>query len=83
MNKGKIIREDERLNTSAKSLMICEIINSIIDLFLSTFLVAYLLNITNKNIGSVAIYYIIDYAITGICMYNWILSKKIQYCKYI
>ncbi len=61
--------EDERLNTSAKSLMICEIINSIIDLFLSTFLVAYLLNITNKNIGSVAIYYIIDYAITGICMY--------------
>ena len=63
------MREDERLNTSAKSLMICEIINSIIDLFLSTFLVAYLLNITNKNISSVAIYYVIDYAITGICMY--------------
>ena len=69
MNKGKIIREDERLNTSAKSLMICEIINSIIDLFLSTFLVAYLLNVTNENIGSVAIYYVIDYAITGVCMY--------------
>lgn len=58
-----------KLDTSAKSLMICEIINSIIDLFLSTFLVAYLLNITNENIGSVAIYYIIDYAITCICMY--------------
>lgn len=59
----------DKLDTSAKSLMICEIINSIIDLFLSTFLVAYLLNITNENIGSVAIYYIIDYAITCICMY--------------
>lgn len=59
----------DKLDTSAKSLMICEIINSIIDLFLSTFLVAYLLNITNENIGSVAIYYTIDYAITCICMY--------------
>lgn len=59
----------DKLDTSAKSLMICEIINSIIDLFLSTFLVAYLLNITNENISSVAIYYIIDYAITCICMY--------------
>lgn len=49
--------------------MACEIINSIIDLFLSTFLVAYLLNITNENIGSVAIYYVIDYAVTGVCMY--------------
>lgn len=64
-----MVAENEKLNTSAKSLMICEIINSIIDLFLNTFLVAYLLNITNENIGSVAIYYVIDYAITGICMY--------------
>ena len=69
MNKEKMIVEDEKLSTSAKSLMICEIINSIIDLFLSTFLVAYLLNITNENIGSVAIYYVIDYSITGICMF--------------
>ncbi len=69
MNKEKTLIKNEKLNISAKSLMICEIINSIIDLFLSTFLVAYLLNITNKNISSVAVYYIIDYAITGICMY--------------
>ena len=69
MNKEKMIIEDEKLSTSAKSLMICEIINSIIDLFLSTFLVAYLLNLTNENICSVAIYYVIDYAITGVCMY--------------
>lgn len=69
MDKEKIVVKSEKLSTSAKSLMICEIINSIIDLFLNTFLVAYLLNITNENIGSVALYYVIDYAITGICMF--------------
>ena len=67
----------EKLSTSAKSLMICELINAIIDLFLSTFLVAYLLNITNENIGSVAIYYIIDYFITGVFIYvlGFLLKK--------
>ncbi len=69
MNTIKKMNENEKLDTSAKSLMTCEIINSIIDLFLNTFLVAYLLNITNENICSVAIYYGIDYAVTGICMY--------------
>lgn len=59
----------EKLNISAKALMTCELINKIIDLFLNTFLVAYLLNITNENIGAVAIYYIIDYFITGIFIY--------------
>ena len=63
------VEKNGKLDGSAKSLMTCEIINSIIDLFLNTFLVAYLLNITNENICSVAIYYGIDYAVTGICMY--------------
>lgn len=36
------------LDKSANSLMVCEIINSIVDLFLNTFLVAYLLNILMK-----------------------------------
>lgn len=69
--------ENEKLSTSAKSLMICELTNAIIDIFLSTFLVAYLLNITNDNIGSVAIYYIIDYCVTAVCMYilGFILKK--------
>lgn len=62
-------KEDGKLNTSLKALMACEIINAIIDLFLGTFLVAYLLNITNENIGSVAIYYIVDFAMTGILIY--------------
>lgn len=63
------MNDDNKLNTSTKSLMACEIINSIIDLFLNTFLVAYLLNITNENMCSIAVYYIIDYAITGFFIY--------------
>ena len=47
------------LDKSANSLKVCEIINSIIDLFLNTFLVAYLLNITNENMSSVALYYVV------------------------
>lgn len=69
MENNKTTTKNGILSISAKSLMTCEIINSVIDLFLSTFLVAYLLNITNENIGSVAIYYVIDYAVTGVCMY--------------
>lgn len=61
--------EKNKLSTSAKALMTCELINGVIDLFLNTFLVAYLLNITNENIGSVAIYYVIDYFITGVFIY--------------
>lgn len=61
--------EKQKLSISSKCLMICELINTVIDLFLNTFLVAYLLNITNENIGSVAIYYMIDYFITGIFIY--------------
>ena len=37
------VEKNGKLDVSAKSLMTCEIINSIIDLFLNTFLVAYLL----------------------------------------
>lgn len=51
------INKKEKLNISAKSLMTCKIIKLIIDLFLNTFLVAYLLNITNENISSVVLYY--------------------------
>lgn len=69
MDKEVIIELPKKSSTTAKSLMTCELINDVIDLFLNTFLVAYLLNITNENIGSVAIYYVIDYGITAICMY--------------
>lgn len=61
--------KEEKLNSSAKNLIACEFLNSIIDLFIHTFLVAYLLNITNDNISSVAIYYIFDFLLLGSCIY--------------
>lgn len=62
-------KQSEKLDRNAKALMICELINAVVDTFLSTFLVAYLLNITNQNIGAVSIYYIVDYSVTAIAIY--------------
>ncbi|MCI8393200.1 MAG: MFS transporter [Clostridia bacterium] len=62
-------KNEGKIDKSLKALMACEIINAVIDLFLGTFLVAYLLNITNDNMGAIAIYYVVDYAITGIFIY--------------
>lgn len=62
-------KNEGKIDKSLKALMTCEIINAVIDLFLGTFLVAYLLNITNDNMGAIAIYYVVDYAITGIFIY--------------
>ena len=62
-------KNEGKIDKSLKALMACEIINAVIDLFLGTFLVAYLLNITNDNMGAIAIYYVVDYAITGVFIY--------------
>lgn len=67
--KIKMEKQMEKLDRSSKALMICELINSVVDTFLYTFLVAYLLNITNDNIGLVSIYYIVEYVVTCIAMY--------------
>lgn len=55
-----------KLDKSAKSLMACDLTNSIVSLFGETFLVAYFLQISNENIIQVSIFYIILYALLGI-----------------
>lgn len=55
-----------KLDKSAKSLMACDLTNSVINLFGETFLVAYFLQISNENIIQVSIFYIILYALLGI-----------------
>lgn len=55
-----------KLNKSARALMICDLINSIVSLFGETFLVAYFLQISNENIVQVSIYYIILYALLAL-----------------
>jgi len=55
-----------KLDKSSKSLMTCDLINTIISLFGETFLVAYFLQISNENIVQVSIYYIIIYTLLGL-----------------
>ena len=55
-----------KLDKSSKSLMVCDLINSIVNLFGDTFLIAYFLQVTNENIVQVAIYYIIVYSLFAI-----------------
>ena len=50
-----------KFDKSSKALMTCDLINSLVNIFRETFLVAYLLQITNNNIVQVSIYYIVVY----------------------
>lgn len=65
-----------KLNESSKSLMTCDLINSIVTLFGDTFLVAYFLQITEQNIVQVSMYYIIIY--TLLLLENILLGNIIK-----
>lgn len=53
----------KKLNFTAYSLMISNVLNTIIGLFGSTFLVAYFLQVSSDNIPNIALHYIITYAV--------------------
>ena len=57
---------NNKLNTSAKALISCDLINDVVKLFGDTFLVAYFLQVSNENIVQVSLYYIIVYALLGL-----------------
>ena len=59
---------NKKLGKNAKLLVINDMFYSLISIFISTFLVAYFLKITNENITKVSIYYIIIYFLTGVGM---------------
>ena len=56
---------DGKLTKEAIGYIICNCLLKIIELFVSTFLVAYLLTISNGNMFNVALYYIVDYIALG------------------
>lgn len=56
----------DKIDKSAKSLMVCDLTNSIVSLFGETFLVAYFLQISNENIIQISTYYIILYTLLGL-----------------
>ena len=57
---------DGKLTKEAVGYIICNCLMKIIELFVSTFLVAYLLTISNGNMFNVALYYIMQYIGLGI-----------------
>lgn len=59
----------EKIGKSAKYLMATDVIYTITSLFANTFLVAYLLNVTEDNIVVVSLYNIILYFMIGLVFY--------------
>ncbi len=60
------MEESKKIGKGAKYLIANDLIYSITGIFLSTFLVAYFLKITNENIIQIALYYIIVNMTSGI-----------------
>ncbi len=67
---------ETKINKYAKLLIISDLFYSLTSVFINTFLVAYFLNITNENITTIAIYYIIIYALLGFG--NFLMTKFIK-----
>lgn len=58
--------KDGKLTKESIGYIICNCLLKIIELFVSTFLVAYLLKISDGNMFNVALYYIVDYIALGL-----------------
>ena len=74
-----------KLDNSAKLLIASDLIYSLTAVFIETFLVAYFLKITDKNISTITIYYIIIYFVqtTGNVLMGRIIKKMPSKCKNI
>lgn len=57
---------DKKINNNAKLLIISDLIYTLTAVFIETFLVAYFLKVTNQNITTISIYYIIIYLLLGL-----------------
>lgn len=58
--------QDGKLTKEATGYIVCNCLMKIIELFVSTFLVAYLLTISNGNMFNVAMYYVMQYIALGV-----------------
>lgn len=68
---------DKRISKSAKLLMASDLIYTLTAVFIETFLVAYFLKVTNDNITTISIYYIIIYSLLtiGIILMGKVIKK--------
>ncbi len=60
------MEKDGKLKKEAVGYIVCNCLMKIIELFVSTFLVAYILTVSNGNIFNVALYYIVLYIGLGV-----------------
>ena len=67
---------NNKIGKSAKFLITSDLIYSLTGVFVETFLVAYFLKVTNKNITTISIYYILIYTLTSLG--NIVMGKIIK-----
>lgn len=67
---------NNKIGKSAKFLIASDLIYSLTGVFVETFLVAYFLKVTNKNITTISIYYILIYTLTSLG--NIVMGKIIK-----
>ena len=67
---------NKKIGKSAKFLIASDLIYSLTGVFVETFLVAYFLKVTNKNITTISIYYILIYTLTSLG--NIVMGKIIK-----
>lgn len=65
--------ENSKLTKEGIGYVICNCLSKVIDLFVSTFLVAYLLNVSNGNILQIGLYYVFLY--TGMIIFYTLFSS--------
>ena len=76
---------DKRISKSAKLLMASDLIYTLTAVFIETFLVAYFLKVTNDNITTISIYYIVIYFLLtiGIILMGKVIKKVPTKIKHI
>lgn len=57
---------EKKIGKNAKLLMVSDLIYTLTAVFIETFLVAYFLKVTNENITTISIYYIIIYSLLSV-----------------
>lgn len=67
---------NNKIGKSAKLLIASDLVYTLTGIFVETFLVAYLLKVTNKNITTISIYYILIYTLTSLG--NIVMGKIIK-----
>ena len=67
---------NNKIEKKAKLLIASDLIYSLTGVFVETFLVAYFLKVTNKNITTISIYYILIYTLTSLG--NIVMGKIIK-----